>query len=394
MKLEIDFAIALVLFNLGQVHDLNAPCACRNCTAGECICGNGRLEPGEQCDLGGVIDPCCVNCQYTRNPCNDTNGCTAGDTCNGAGVCIGDYKCPPSSDCATVTCSPQVGTCDVTPFADNTGCGGLPYNLCQKRCISGVCNTTATVCATPPNSNASICHYPVCVNTTGDCILVPQNGGSCSDSDPCTINDQCYNGVCKGAPMNCSTTNVCGFFFCSSGVCIANNTYKNGVPCDDGYACTIGDHCTGGKCVSGIQKTCNTTDQCKLSYCNSTNGNCVVNNVPNNQKTCDDLNICTINDVCVDGECTGTLACNGTTTDLVSSTVVKNNSIIIFSVAGAAAVVGAIIGMAFLAKKIRDSKLTDPDTWNPDMFSSVGANPLYKGSAKTVDNRLYEQPVN
>jgi len=64
--------------------------------------------------------------------------------------------------------------------------------------------------------------------------------------------------------------------------------------------------------------------------------------------------------------------------------------ITIITVTVATAAVGAIVGLAFLIKKVRDSRLLDPDTWNPDTFSSVGANPLYKGSVHTVDNRLYE----
>jgi hypothetical protein len=36
--------------------------------------------------------------------------------------------------------------------------------------------------------------------------------------------------------------------------------------------------------------------------------------------------------------------------------------------------------------------LMNPDSWNPDMFSSVGANPLYKGNKNVVDNALYADP--
>jgi len=63
---------------------------------------------------------------------------------------------------------------------------------------------------------------------------------------------------------------------------------------------------------------------------------------------------------------------------------------LIFGLVGAGALIGAIAGIAFLVKKIRDSKLLDPDTWDPDKFSSIGSNPLYKGSEKSVDNRMYE----
>jgi len=62
----------------------------------------------------------------------------------------------------------------------------------------------------------------------------------------------------------------------------------------------------------------------------------------------------------------------------------------IITVTLAAGLVAAIVAGAFLIRKVRNSRLLDPDTWNPDTFSSVGANPLYKGSVKTVDNMLYE----
>jgi len=73
-----------------------------------------------------------------------------------------------------------------------------------------------------------------------------------------------------------------------------------------------------------------------------------------------------------------------------SPKAVKNTSIIIFAIIGAAVLIGAIAGLAILIKKIRDSKLLNPDTWNPDTFSSIGSNPLYKGSEKTMDNALYD----
>jgi len=104
-----------------------------------------------------------------------------------------------------------------------------------------------------------------------------------------------------------------------------------------------------------------------------------------------------MNDRCINGTCSGDVDQNQATNNVLcgalpptTPTSVNNNSIIIFAVAGAAALIGAIIGLAFLIKRIRDKKLLDAETWNPDTFSSVGSNPLYKGSEKSVDNRLYE----
>jgi hypothetical protein len=105
-------------------------------------------------------------------------------------------------------------------------------------------------------------------------------------------------------------------------------------------------------------------------------------------------------DTCINGTCRGVIdpslqfteqcGFNGTS---IPSASVNNTAVIAFSVAGAIAAIGAIVGMAFLIKKIRNSRLTDPDTWSPDTFSSIGANPLYKGSEKIVDNRMYEGSI-
>jgi len=68
----------------------------------------------------------------------------------------------------------------------------------------------------------------------------------------------------------------------------------------------------------------------------------------------------------------------------------NTSSIAIFAAAGGAALIGAVAGLAFLLKRIRDKKLLDAETWNPDTFSSIGSNPLYKGNSNMVNNQLYE----
>jgi cysteine-rich repeat protein len=63
------------------------------CVNGTCVtlCGNGTLDPGEQCDDNNTQDgDCCSStCQYEQSgsPCaDDGDSCTA-DTCDGAGTC-------------------------------------------------------------------------------------------------------------------------------------------------------------------------------------------------------------------------------------------------------------------------------------------------------------------
>src|SRR5262249_45140554 len=55
------------------------------------ICGNGTVDPGEQCDDGNIVagDCCSPSCQFESagSACEDGNPCTANGTCDGAGVC-------------------------------------------------------------------------------------------------------------------------------------------------------------------------------------------------------------------------------------------------------------------------------------------------------------------
>jgi len=373
------------------VVDQFAVCACRNCTVGECVCGNGVIETsgGEECDFGAFPRQCCVNCKWSKGPCNDDDLCTDGDTCDGAGTCVGDYKCPQNTECATISCNSTIGTCDMHPYPNGTGCGDQPYNLCNSRCINGYCITSPLVC--PPDNSPSDCIVPVCDGATGTCPYRNTSGSSCSDGNACTSDDTCVNGACQGTLVTCPTpSNPCQTSACQFGSCVITDI--SGIPCDaDNDLCTVDDLCVQGRCVRGEKTVCNVTEQCKKSLCEPTTGECVLSPIDANI-TCNDGNVCTMNDICVNGTCIGetdpTLAQSVECGFVPSSPV--TNSIIIFSVAGAAALIGAIVGMAFLIKKIRDSKLTDPDTWNPEAFNSIGANPLYKGSSKVVDNRLYE----
>jgi cysteine-rich repeat protein len=55
-------------------------------------CGNGLLDPGEQCDDGNTAggDCCSPACLHEAPgvPCDDANACTAPGACDGAGLCV------------------------------------------------------------------------------------------------------------------------------------------------------------------------------------------------------------------------------------------------------------------------------------------------------------------
>lgn len=393
-------AIASVcnLYNNGTVVDLGAPCACRPCKAGECICGNGRLEPGEECDTGSVSTPCCELCKLTTNPCDDGNNCTIQDSCDGTTnmTCRGDYKCPRSTECGSIYCNATIGKCELLPYADNTPCGngkiGDAVNLCLGRCKAGVCDNTETLCAA--DNDTTDCLLPKCEPSTGICSPVVSTYANCSDFNGCTINDRCLaNGTCTGTPLNCPpSTNPCASVQCKFGQCVP--VPKSGQACSDGNECTIGDICVGDVCFPGEPVECNkNTDVCNSGRCDPASGQCIIEPRPDTDNiTCDDTYFCTKDDRCTNGTCVGVTdpALAGTIDCGYVPPGAGSQLAIILSVAGAAALIGAIAGLAFLIKKIRDSKILSPDSWNPDTFSSIGANPLYKGNQKVVDNRLFD----
>ena len=165
----------------------------------------------------------------------------------------------------------------------------------------GVCKGTAKVC--PGNS----CNTGKCDNTSGVCVTVPKTG-TCDDGDKCTTGDTCQNGVCKGTTTDCSAkTDICNTGLCNQndGLCIA--VPKSGtIYCSDGDSCTTTDICVGGVC-KGTAKVC-PGDQCNSGSCDKTTGFCTK---AYKTGTCTDNDKCTEGDNC-SKQSTGVGICKGT----------------------------------------------------------------------------------
>ena len=210
--------------------------------------------------------------------CDDSNGCTKGETCT-AGACGGGtpVDCASlNSDCADGVCSPSTGNCVARPKNDGMPCDDADACTSGDTCAAAACKGTMKDCTA---LDAPPCIKGACNKTTVLCEAAPQTGGACDDGNPCTLSDTCQTGVCTaGMPKDCSKlTTTCADGTCdpSNGNCRPTPKNQGGV-CNDQNPCTINDACAAGVCVGP-------------------NGN--------EGQTCDDLVSCTMGEVCTAGKC-------------------------------------------------------------------------------------------
>jgi|GEM_PF-4750981 len=104
-------------------------------------------------------------------------------------------------------------------------------------------------------------------------------------------------------PEDCGThENECKDYDCTAGKCAEKDLDEK--VCDDLNACTVDDKCSAGVC-GGIDKDCSQLDTlCGTGVCNSANGNCYFDEKEEGA-TCDDGDDCTAQDKCQSGTCSG-----------------------------------------------------------------------------------------
>jgi hypothetical protein len=178
--------------------------------------------------------------------CDDGSVCTVDDRCDGDGHCIGGA--PRACDGPCLGCDPVAG------------CVPKPATA---RCDDGNACTTGEHCSGVGND----CIDGQPVSCAGPCLTgscdplvgcFPRAAdASCSDADVCTVGDHCSgtSDVCvPGSPVACDGA-------CQTGRCdkvLGCELAPRTQVCDDGNACTVGDHCSGSstRCESGAPRAC------------------------------------------------------------------------------------------------------------------------------------------
>jgi hypothetical protein len=301
------------------------------CQAGVCEGAQACPEDGDPCTEAACDGAnACSQQPNDGATCEDGNACTTGDTCSGGSCIPGANACGCNTDA------------DCAAFDDGNLCNGV------FRCIGGACaNDPATVVSC--GDSADPCLLTACDPNTGACVEKPAaNGAPCPDDDACTMDEQCFDGQCLKAALDCGDGNECTqdvcdpatgcsnpndngticdapcqtFATCTNGACVCPciNTPFGSFGCQDGNACEGEFECVGGffqqgdcALVPGTKLECpdGDADSCVQTFCNPGAAACQQANAPLGA-SCSDGSRCTAGDSCNGGgSCLGApIACN------------------------------------------------------------------------------------
>ena len=241
-----------VTTSAGDTHEVNIPdpeCLtdddCSDLAQAATNCQVARCDPQSYaCELVPLED---------GTACSDGSECSLNDFCL-AGICEsgGDLLCEDDNPCTANLCDPDSGC--YTSFTDGTCDDG---NLCTAfdNCFEGSCVGSDNQCACEVDEDCSTHQDDDLCNGTLHCIDSPL-GGLC-EVEPDSVVTCPHDGLPECAVSYCEPT---------TGECATGNSV-DGVPCDDGDACTFAESCGEGACLSGGELTCNDGLDCTADAC-------------------------------------------------------------------------------------------------------------------------------
>ena len=282
------------------VCDDGDPCTAGDgCADGKCV--GSSLKALEKCADSSECteDLCvskagCVNKLLTGAKCDDGNPCTTNDAC-AAGQCAATVNnCGCNTD----------GDCSAKE--DNDFCNGTLF--CDKAKAPYQCNVNPATVKKCNDALNGPCQVVACDPGSGACKLIKKaNGQGCdADGSACTSGDECQDGLClTGSLQGCDDKNGCTADTCDP---VKGCQYKplTGACDADGSACTEGDTCQAAVCIVGKSKVCNDSEACTKDTCDPKNGQCTYAAA---QLSCTDGDVCTAGDACGPDPKTGKHTC-------------------------------------------------------------------------------------
>ncbi len=217
----------------------------------------GLCEDGDPCTKDTCnTDGSCQHVQLGGMACDDGSICTQTDKCI-AGKCVGgnSMNCDDLDPCTTDSCDPFVGCQHVV--ASDAACASDGDDCTLDTCKNGTCEHIKTD-SLPCQSDGEQCTDDIC--TGGVCTHVPSTA-ACDDGNACTVGDMCSGGKClSGKTPSCDDGNPCTTDTCDPNtVDGCQHTNNDFAACTSSSAdCPIGQ-CAGGQCFPQANKTCSTT---------------------------------------------------------------------------------------------------------------------------------------
>ena len=260
-----------------------------HCIANQCVLESAAKKPCDASNLGPCIvsfcDTASGTCKVETLPngstCDDGDACVLGENCQD-GTCIGGAKltCDDGNLCTDDSCDLEAGCVSVNnvlPCDDGDSCTG------DDHCALGACQASTSICECKADS---------------DCI---------QPFDLCAGQVRCIDNSCQldpGTVVVCEPVGACQSAVCesASGLCIVT-VKPDQTPCTDKNACSGGDYCFDGSCLTKSTLNCDDGNSCTLDTCNPESG-CVH---AATEGGCNDGNSCTSNEQCELGQCVATV---------------------------------------------------------------------------------------
>ena len=314
------------------------------------VCGNGVVEPGEQCDQGaanGTAGSCCnstctftssgTQCRASAGVCDVPESCTgtsgacpadafalastvcrsgSGDACDPDETCTGSSAACPTDvvQPSTFVCRAAAGECDL-----DEKCSGVA----KQACPSDAKKPSGTACA----DDGNVCTTDTCNGSSVLCQHPPGNAGTVcrASAGPCDVEEKCSGAstscpadgfvapsiVCRPAAGNCDVAENCT----GSGAACPADTFKpSSVVCRPSVGvCDLAENCTGGSpaCPADAKSTavCRpAVGQCdQAESCDGHVDTCPPDALRPDGSACDTgLDICSVPDSCMRGVCLNT----------------------------------------------------------------------------------------
>ena len=238
-------------------------------------CGDGVLDPGEECDDGNLQDGDCCSSTCRFEPattlCRPAAGpCDVADFCTGA-----SGSCPDQLEPPTFECRGTLGACDRAEFCTGTDAAcpadALEPSTTVCRPAAGPCDVAETCTGTGPSCPADQKSTGICRPAAGGCdvaercdgvsddcpadTLEPASfecrpaGGVCDLAETCTGTsaacpaDQKSTAVCRPAAGDCDVAERCDGL---GNDCPADTLVPATVECRPAAGpCDVAEHCSG-----------------------------------------------------------------------------------------------------------------------------------------------------